>query len=65
MGRIEVTTRRVYGLAKIYPANQAAKLLAEIAGTATLTERTLSLAHQMGFEIVVDADRTVIEHLAR
>lgn len=48
---IEIEVRNVYGNITIYPVNEAAKLLAEIAGTKTLTNKTLALAERMGFLI--------------
>jgi hypothetical protein len=48
---ILVEYRKVYGLVKIYPLNLGAKMLAEIAGTTTLSERALELALQLGHEI--------------
>ena len=49
---IEIEVRSVYGNFTIYPVNEAAKLLAEIAGTKTLTNKALALAERMGFQIV-------------
>lgn len=57
--RIEVTARAAFGVTRFYPANKAAELLAEIAGTATLTRRTLVLAGMMGAEVVLDGNRTL------
>lgn len=50
--KIEVQTRDVYGLTKAYPMNEAAHLLAEIAGTKTLTRQALDRAAKLGHEIV-------------
>jgi hypothetical protein len=41
---IEVTIKSVYGLPRIYPANEAAQALADIAGTKTLEPRTIKRA---------------------
>lgn len=49
---IEFEVRAVYGRNTIYPVNDAAKLLAEIAGTKTLTSKVLVLAKRLGFCIV-------------
>lgn len=49
---IEVTVREVYGAPNIYPANDAAKVLAQIAGTKTLTPRVLELARDLGLKVV-------------
>lgn len=48
---ILVEVRQVYGCTKVYPMNEQAKLLAGIAGTATLTPFTLQLAEKMGFTV--------------
>lgn len=48
---VEIEVRNVYGNFTIYPINEAAKLFAEIAGTKTLTNKTLALAERMGFAI--------------
>lgn len=52
MNQILVQHKNVYGNIVLYPMNDNAKLLAEIAGTKTLTNHTLALAERMGFEIV-------------
>lgn len=49
---IQVTVRQVYGVPTIYPANDAAKVLARIAGTRTLTVATLDLARELGMRVV-------------
>ncbi len=43
---ISVTLREVYGRPLLYPANEAAKGLAEIAGTITLDPRILRIARR-------------------
>lgn len=48
---ILIEVRNVYGNFTIYPVNEAARLLAEISGTKTLTHVTLALAERMGFAI--------------
>lgn len=48
---IAVTFRNVYGNELIYPANDAAKLLAEIAGTKTLSRHAICLAERLGHTI--------------
>jgi len=62
--RIEITARTVYGQTKFYPSNHQARMLAEIAGTATLTERALMLAREMGCEIVLNGDKTLAQFAA-
>ncbi len=41
---LEVTIKTVYGLPKVYPVNEAAQALADIAGTKTLELRTIKRA---------------------
>lgn len=48
MTELLVSRRTVYGSELIYPANEAAQALAEIAGTTTLSERALGLAEKLG-----------------
>jgi hypothetical protein len=49
---IEVEVRSVYGVPTIYPSNETARVLAEIAGTKTLTPRVLELARDLGLKVV-------------
>jgi hypothetical protein len=48
---LEIEIKSVYGKYLYYPRNQAAYTLADIAGTDTLTQRTLELAKRLGFSI--------------
>ena len=52
MKTIEVFTRNVYGVHKIYPANAAALTLAQIAGTKTLSGFVIEKAVALGLTIV-------------
>jgi D-alanyl-D-alanine carboxypeptidase len=56
MRQIEVFVRNVYGTYKIYPANEAATLLAEIAGTKTLSKEVLAKAEKLGMPTIFVAD---------
>lgn len=49
---LQVIVRAVYGKDCIYPANDAARALAEIAGTVTLLPHTLTLARTLGHTVV-------------
>jgi hypothetical protein len=51
--QIIIEVKNVYGNETIYPVNDAAKVLAEIAGTKTLTRRTLKLAQQLGYVVEI------------
>jgi len=48
-----VIVKDVYGTATVYPANDAAAVFAAIAGTKTLTARTVACARQLGFVVKV------------
>lgn len=45
---------RVYGRLTCYPANGAARVVAQIAGTKTLTPQTLVLVQKLGCEVIVE-----------
>ena len=49
--QVLIEVRDVYGEAKAYPANEQAKLFAEMLGTKTLTHRNLCLIERLGFTI--------------
>tara|TARA_R110000868_G_scaffold411755_1_gene708937 strand:+ start:40883 stop:41071 length:189 start_codon:yes stop_codon:yes gene_type:complete len=50
--RIEVETRSVYGNTLIYPVNDAAKAVARIAGTKTLSPIVIKNLRELGMEVV-------------
>jgi hypothetical protein len=54
--RIYVEMRRVYGNDMIYPKCPTAKLLAELACHATLTQRDLSVIKKLGYEVIRQAE---------
>lgn len=47
-----IEIRSVYGNEAIYPVCDRAKLFADIAGTKTLTRRTICQMEALGFEII-------------
>lgn len=49
--QITVRYREVYGRPTIYPACAQSRLLAEIAGTKTLTPHALNCARKLGFTV--------------
>jgi len=55
---IIVTVRNVYGNELVYPVNDAAKALAEIAGTKTLSHHALCLAERLGHTVWQQASST-------
>jgi hypothetical protein len=61
---ISVQARAVYGGHLLYPANDAAKHLAAIAGTKTLSQRALAQATLMGATISIQADTATASGMA-
>lgn len=55
MGTIEVKQKTVYGKNLFYPANDPAKLAAQMVNRATLTLEDLSYLKRLGFAIEVQA----------
>ena len=51
-----VTKRQVYGEDKYYPANEAAQMAADLAGTKTLTHGAIRLLKDYGFTVEVVAE---------
>lgn len=51
MKTIQVEVKTVYGVDKIYPVNEAAQILASIAGTKTLSAKTIEYANALGLEV--------------
>jgi hypothetical protein len=49
----QIQVKEVYGNKAIYPVNDTAKYLAQLAGTKTLTTSTLATAKNMGFTFEV------------
>jgi hypothetical protein len=50
--QVQIEVKKVYGVDKIYPINDAAKALARIAGTKTLSVSDLQNASTLGLEVV-------------
>jgi hypothetical protein len=48
---IQVEARNVYGKLMIYPINDAAHILADIAGTKTIAPEVLAKAKKLGHEV--------------
>lgn len=49
-----VRIKNVYGTDTIYPANGQAALIAELAGTRTLTTQAIEIAKELGFTFEVE-----------
>ena len=52
---VVVTLKSVFGQMKAYPKNEAAKMVAEIAGTATLTDSVLKTLARHKCQIQADS----------
>ena len=53
MDAITVRIDSNYGTRVVYPACHTSKLIAQLAGTRTLTDRALALVRQLGYAINV------------
>ena len=53
MESITVKIRNVYGVKKVYPVSNKARLFANIAGTKTLTDYTIAKIKELGYTIEV------------
>lgn len=53
---LDVYLRSAYGVERIYPANDAARAVAELAGRATLSEKDLRIAARLGHTVNVVSD---------
>jgi len=51
-----VRIKDVYGERKVYPVSRHAQAFAMIAGTKTLTDRTINLIKSLGIEIKVEQE---------
>lgn len=51
--KITVEIKTVYGNERIYPICDKALLLAELAGSVTLTRASIDIIKKLGYEIVV------------
>lgn len=53
MNTITVRVDSNYGIRVVYPACHTSKLIAQLAGTRTLTDRALAVVKQLGYSINV------------
>jgi hypothetical protein len=53
MNSVTIEVRTIYGNMIIYPVCEAAKTFAKIAGTKSLTEQTVKLIRELGYEVRV------------
>ena len=58
--RIEVEVRNVYGKPVIYPANEAARIAAELIGAKTFQQRHLRQLQKLGHEVAVVAPKPAL-----
>lgn len=56
----QVQIKEVYGNTTIYPLNEQAQVLAQIAGTKTLTPQTVKLAKLLGFHFEIVQPSTTL-----
>lgn len=61
---LQISVRSNYGAPAIYPANEAARIFADIAGTKTLKVDTLAKAKRLGFRIERIGDSIDVPGLA-
>lgn len=54
---ITVEIRQAWGVKRIYPACDTAKVFCEIAGTETFTPRVIELVKQLGYVVKVKATK--------
>lgn len=57
---LQVFSRMVYGQLKLYPANDAARTLAQLIGKQTFTATDLRLAEKLGHTFTMVRDPQVI-----
>lgn len=53
MDTVELEVRDVYGTPKAYPANEAARIFAQMLGSKTLTKRVLEFVDALNIEVVL------------
>ena len=51
---LKVKVKNNYGTEHIYPVSEEAKLLAQLAGSKTLTRSTIEIAKKLGFKFWVE-----------
>lgn len=64
LGSIQIRVDRIYGKLTVYPVCERAKLIAQIAGTTTLTHQALCLAERLGFEITFSGESMALDWLS-
>jgi hypothetical protein len=58
---IQVLAKDVYGHIKFYPKCEKARTFASIAGTTTLTEKTLREIVRLGYTVTVDTPQIQLQ----
>jgi len=61
--KIQVTIKSIYGSDKIYPHCKKSHAFAKIAGTTTLTTRTLNQIKELGYKIDRITENTDLNRL--
>lgn len=54
MKQLKITTKNVYGNTTMYPANETAKLFAELLGKKTFSLIDVHRIKKLGYEIIYD-----------
>lgn len=54
MKELKITTKNVYGNPTMYPANETAKLFAELLGKKTFSLIDFHRIKRLGYEIIID-----------
>ena len=54
MDKVMLREKEVYGILKYYPHNETAKLFCKIARQKTMTEQTIVLVRELGYQVVTD-----------
>lgn len=58
--QITILAKKVYGEMKFYPVCEKAHLFANIAGTCTLTRRSIDSIKALGVEIIVQQEAVTV-----
>lgn len=56
---VEIEIRKVYGVDKFYPANDKAKLFADLVGHKTLSREDIVLISKLGFDVQAVLPKTI------
>lgn len=60
MGVVEIEVKQVYGVERIYPINDTARLLADLIGQKTLSHDKLRKLRELGYAIRVSSPYNLV-----